>query len=173
MTDEYNEDTPWSQHEKDKEFEEFLTENEELMEIAAQPIASDNAIFFGDWLEKGCGWHSQPGRLLLCRKTPNGQWENALIYQMTNFPQAEITDDIHASLGIRIWIEPENWQPLNLPPNNERGEQIFSIFLTSIKSGIDIEDPHHLEKEDKWYQDLKQRCRGKTNRQYNNEYGIL
>mgnify|MGYP006987967756 CR=1 FL=1 len=124
------------------------------------PVATDNAVFFADLVEQGCGWHLSKGRLFLCRRKPDLKWENTLIFHMTNFPEREVPDGEPCSaVTTRLWVEPEQWQSLDLPPNvpQEQGSQMFGVMASATRFP-DRSD----EEKDKLWQMLVERCRGKT-----------
>lgn len=120
-------------------------------------IASDDAVFFGDVMNEG--WHLTNGRLFLCRRQ-EGKWENALVCQLTDFPESEIVDRREvASMSNILWIEPENWLPLDLPPNSSPsdGMEIMRVALAATRFR---DQPDGLRLADKLLQD----CFGKTHR---------
>jgi hypothetical protein len=124
---------------------------------------SDNAVFFADLVEQGCGWHLAKGRLFLCRRKDDLTWENTLIYQMTNFPEREVPEgEASSSVTTRLWVEPEQWESHDLPPNvpQEQGSQIFGVMASATRF-----HGRNEEEKDKLWQMLLERCRGKTYRQ--------
>lgn len=125
-------------------------------------VASDKAVFFADLLEQGCGWHLAKGRLFLCRRK-GPKWENTLIYQMTNFPEREVPEgEAGSSVTTRLWIEPEQWEPLDLSPNTpkDKGSQMFGVMASATRF-----HGRSDEEKDRLWQMLVDRCRGKTHRQ--------
>lgn len=145
----------------------------EKMYIQQENIASDNATFFADHLDQGCQLCLKPGKIFLCRQNPKTQqWENALIYKMTNFPHQEVIDDIHASLQTILWIEPEHWQPLGYEPNDKQSEidqgrgieTMFQIFLHQARGPQNKDQQTHKQAQ-QWYNNLKTQCKNKTHRQ--------
>jgi hypothetical protein len=126
--------------------------------------ASDHATFITDLLEEGHGWHLTKGRQFLCRR--NGpRWENALVYQITNYPQREIIneDSEVSAVSTILWIEPDMWKPHNLAPNQpqKEGYMMFSAMCAFTRFGFDIDD----KERDRLWAELIEHCTGKTHSQ--------
>lgn len=136
-------------------------DDDDMMEIRKPNLASDDAVFFADLLEQGCAWHLAPGKQYLCRRNgPN--WENALTYQMTNFPEQEVVDGISSSAATKLWVEPIDWHPLDLAPNQSlaEGSLMFGIMVSSTRF-----PPADSEVLKEQWQRFLERCSGKTHRQ--------
>jgi hypothetical protein len=90
---------------------------------------------------------------------------------MTNFPEREVPEgEPGSAVTTRLWIEPEQWEPLNLAPNTpqEQGSQMFGIMASATRfHGRSEEDKDRL-----WAM-LLERCKGKTHRQVMEEEGEL
>jgi len=123
-------------------------------------IASDEAVFIADLVAQGCEWYLAHGRLFLCRKSGE-EWENVMAYKIINYPKRKVPEGCSPSaISTKVWIEPNEWEPHNLPPNlsAEEGLKIFDVVASASRfQGRD-------NKEELWAE-LVKRCSGKTHRQ--------
>lgn len=121
-------------------------------------LASDEAVFFADMIDNG--WHLSSGRLFLCRRN-GATWENALVNHVTNFPKSEVLDESEVgSISTILWVEPDDWLPLNLAPNQSPsdGLKLAKVMLASTRfrgqpDGLDLVDK------------MLRFCSGKTHRE--------
>lgn len=99
---------------------------------------SEDAVFCLDLVEEGYPLHSQHGRIFLCR--PNGDsWDNAIVTNMVRFPDREVTGDEVGSMYSKVWVEPDDWQPLNLEPNIPPDES-YDIVHGVLQRGRQMSD---------------------------------
>lgn len=102
-------------------------------------IASDDAIFFADYLQQeGIGWYVNDGKFLLCRMV-DGIWHNALVQTWAEFPESERREyyDAKGSLGSILWIEPDSWKPLDLAPNMDRKQATDALVEILMKTRLE------------------------------------
>lgn len=111
--------------------------------------ATDQAKFYADYHHP---WHLNPTNthLYLCRPTPTGLWENALLHRITHYPPHEITDPYQgevANATNRLWLEPEDWLPLDHAPTHspQDGHHLFQTYLLKTMYKTDPNGPQKLD----------------------------
>jgi hypothetical protein len=125
---------------------------------------TDQTKFFTD--HPNHPWHlnNPQTHFYLCRQTPTGTWENALLYHLTNYPPQEITDPHQgevANAATRLWLTPQDWQPYYHAPTHspQEGTALFKLYLLkTMYHNI----PNPLQK----LNNLIQLAKGKTHTQF-------
>lgn len=99
----------------------------------------DNAQFCLDLILCGHPIHVADNKIYMCRKNEAGQWQNAIIYYLIQFPDSEIVDEIAGCIYTSIWISVRDWKLFDLTPNLH-GLKAYDLVKSLMKVSRDLND---------------------------------